>query len=143
MPQIPTSTAKAIKELGLVPVLWVGAKREELAWLILVSNCPQEKAIRSPYGSAPGSGKAIYTTPNVPADRLKSLRAATLMDTALLSEAKRSKRNVQWTSAEEVDRVNREVLSASDDVIAMYKAAQKRPKLNYKKLPNVADPLPK
>ena len=140
------STAKAIKELGLVPILWTGAKRKELAGVPHISEqlSTKGKQFAALMGAPLAAGRPFYTTPNVPADRLKALRAAfkaTIMDPALQSEAKRAKRNVKWTSAEEVDRVNREVLGASDDVIAMYKAAQKRPKLNYKKLPSVAGPI--
>ena len=137
------STSKAIKELGLVPVLWVGAKRKELAGVAHISEqlSAKGKQFAALMAAPLAAGRPFYTTPNVPADRLKTLRAAfkaTLEDPALQSEAKRAKRNVQWTSAEEVDRVNREVLGASDEVIAMYKASQKKPKIDYKKLPSVS-----
>ena len=86
------------------------------------------------------AGRPFYTTPNVPAERLQALRVAfkaTIKDPATISEAKRSRRNLAWTSATIVDNVNRQVLGASDSVIAMYKDSQKRPKLDYSKLPKV------
>jgi len=140
------STAKAIKELGLVPVLWAGAKRKELAGVPHISEqlSAKGKQFAALMAAPLAAGRPFYTTQNLSADRLKALRAAfkaTIEDPATQSEAKRSKRNVEWTSAETVDKVNREVLGASDEVIAMYKESQKKPKVDLSKLPSVAGDL--
>ncbi|MBB44025.1 MAG: hypothetical protein CMM44_09715 [Rhodospirillaceae bacterium] len=137
------STAKAIEELGLVPILYSGAKRSELAGVPHISEQLSAKGRQfAALMAAPlAAGRPFYTTPNVPADRLAVLRAAfksAIEDPAARLEAKKSKRNVTWTSAQTVEKVNREVLDASDAVIALYKESQKKPKLDYTKLPSVA-----
>ena len=137
------STAKAIEELGLVPVLYAGAKRSELAGVPHISEQLSSKGRQfAALMAAPlAAGRPFYTTPNVPADRLAALRMAfksAIEDPAARLESKKSKRNVTWTSAQTVEKVNREVLGASDAVIALYKEAQKKPKLDYKNLPSVA-----
>jgi len=124
------STRKAIKELGLIPILYNGAPHPALKVPHigeLLSD--QGKALAALLGAPLAAGRPFFTTGNVPADRLKTLRAAfksALHDKDLLKEAKRAKRNVAWTAPTLMEKINAEILGASDKVIALYKAGAKK-----------------
>lgn len=69
--------------------------------------------------------RPLYTTPEVPADRVLILRNAirdVLQNAALREEADRAQRNVDWTSAEEIEKLTDVILSASDAVVQEFKA---------------------
>ena len=94
------------------------------------------KAISALMGAPLAAGRPFFTTPGVPADRLNILRAAfkaALHDPQLLKEAKRAKRNVAWTAPSVIDGINRQILGASDQVIAAFKAGAKKPKKDLSK----------
>ena len=124
------STRKAIKELGLIPILYNGAPHPALKvpqMGDLLSD--QGKALAALLGAPLAAGRPFFTTGGVPADQLKTLRAAfkaALHDKDLLREAKRAKRNVAWTAPALMEKINAEILGASDKVIALYKAGAKK-----------------
>jgi tripartite-type tricarboxylate transporter receptor subunit TctC len=127
------SSARAIKELGLIPILYNGAKVPALKGVPHINTqlSPEGRQLAALLGAPLAAGRPFYTTPDVPAARLRILRAAfksALEDPQLLAEAKRAKRNVAWTDPQEMDSINREILSASDRVIALYKEGAKKPK---------------
>lgn len=99
-------------ELGNVPHLrnFISADRQAVVALM---SAPVEMS------------RPLYTTPEVPADRVQILRNAirdVLADPALREEAARANRNVDWTSAEEIEKITQEILSASDAVVEEFKA---------------------
>ena len=125
------STSKAIKELGLIPILYSGASRPELKGVPHISEQLSEdgKALASLLGAPLAAGRPFFTTGGVPSDRLKILRTAfkaALHDKNLIKEAKRAKRNVAWTAPNLMTKINSEILGASDKVIALYKAGAKK-----------------
>ncbi len=70
-------------------------------------------------------GRPFYAPPDVPMDRIQILRGAfkqALQDSELIEEARRAKRDVQWMSGEDVDKLNEEILSTPDDVVAKFNA---------------------
>ena len=124
------STRKAIKELGLIPILYNGDPHPALKvphMGDLLSD--QGKALAALLGAPLAAGRPFFTTGGVPAAQLKTLRAAfkaALHDKDLLREAKRAKRNIAWTAPALMEKINGEILGASDKVIALYKAGSKK-----------------
>ena len=132
------STRQAIKEFGLIPILYNGAPIAPLKGVPHINKylSEQGKAIGALMAAPLAAGRPFFTTPGVPADRLKILRAAfkaALHDPRLLQEAKRAKRNVAWTDPSVMDGINRQILGASDQVIAAFKAGAKKPKKDLSK----------
>ncbi|NKB21792.1 MAG: hypothetical protein GKS01_14970 [Alphaproteobacteria bacterium] len=132
------STSKAIKELGLIPILYNGAPHPALKGVPHVGTelSSQGKALAALLGAPLAAGRPFFTTGGVPADRLKTLRAAfksALHDKDLLRESKRAKRNVAWTAPALMTKINAEILGASDKVIALYKSGAKKPKKDLSK----------
>jgi tripartite-type tricarboxylate transporter receptor subunit TctC len=132
------STRKAIKEFGLIPILYNGAPIAALKGVPHITKHLSQngKAIAALMGAPLAAGRPFFTTPDVPADRLNILRAAfkaALHDPQLLKEAKRAKRNVAWTDPSVMTKINREILGASDKVIAAFKAGAKKPKKDLSK----------
>lgn len=132
------SSRKAIKELGLIPILYNGAPIPTLKGVPHMSTqlSAEGKQLAALLGAPLAAGRPFYTTPDAPALRLKILRAAfkaALEDPQLLGEAKRAKRNVAWTDPGVMDSINREILGASDRVIALYKEGAKKPRRNLSK----------
>ena len=132
------STARAIKEFGLIPILYNGAPIDPLKGVPHINTYLSKngKAIAALMGAPLAAGRPFFTTPGIPADRLNILRAAfkaALHDPQLLKEAKRAKRNVAWTDPSVMDNINRKILSASDQVIAAFKAGAKKPKKDLSK----------
>lgn len=132
------STRKAIKEFGFIPILYNGAPIDALKGVPHIDKYLSKngKAIAALMGAPLAAGRPFFTTPDVPADRLKILQAAfkaALHDPKLLKEAKRAKRNVAWTDPSVMTKINRQILGASDKVIAAFKAGAKKPKKDLSK----------
>ena len=132
------STETAIKEMGLVPVAFLGAMRPE------VKDLPDLQKVLSPSGrqfaalmAAPlAAGRPFFTTPGVPKARVTMLRAAfksALSDPELLKEAKKAKRSISWTDPKQIDEISASILAATDEVVAMFKEGSKKPKKNLSK----------
>jgi len=70
------------------------------------------------------AGRAFFTAPGVPQDRVKILREAfqkAMKDPQLLAEAKRGRRNISPATAEEMERVYQGILDAPESVVARFK----------------------
>ena len=70
------------------------------------------------------AGRPFYTTPKVPADRVKILRAAfakALKDPKLLGEAKKARKNISPASPKQMQATNADILGASDEIMAQFK----------------------
>jgi tripartite-type tricarboxylate transporter receptor subunit TctC len=71
------------------------------------------------------AARPFYTAPGVPEARVKVLREAfqkALQDPELLEEAKRAQQSIHWVSGEDLHKNNLEILEASDEVVAAFKA---------------------
>jgi tripartite-type tricarboxylate transporter receptor subunit TctC len=69
-------------------------------------------------------GRPYVLPPNTPADKVKIIREAfakTMRDEAALADAKANKLDVEPSSAEELDRLAKEVLSQPPDTVARMK----------------------
>jgi tripartite-type tricarboxylate transporter receptor subunit TctC len=133
------STAQAIAELGMIPIFYNGAPIEQLKGVPHIGSLLSDdgKQLAALLGAPLAAGRPFFTSPGVPADRVNLLRAAfkaALSDPVLLKETKRAKRNVAWTDPKLMDSINRDILGASDKVIALFKAGAKKPKKDLSKL---------
>jgi tripartite-type tricarboxylate transporter receptor subunit TctC len=69
-------------------------------------------------------GRPYVLPPNTPADKVKIIREAfakTLKDEAMLADAKVNKLDIEPSTAEELDRLAREVISQPPDIVAKMK----------------------
>lgn len=127
------STAQAISEFGMIPILYSGAEVPQLKGVPEISSLLSEegKQLAALLGAPLAAGRPFFTSPGVPSERVELLRTAfkaALHDPELLKEAKRAKRNVAWTDPKVMDRINKEILGASDKVIALYQQGAQKPK---------------
>lgn len=133
------STKTAIKEMGMVPIAFLGVPRPEL------KGIPDLRDVLSPSGkqfaslmAAPlAAGRPFFSTPGIPKARVALIRAAflsALKDPELLKEAKKAKRSISWTDPKQMDEINAGILAASDDVVAMFKEGAKKPKKKLGKM---------
>lgn len=127
------STRIAIKEHGFVPIFYTGAQQSALKGVPNVAEALTKKGQQlAALMAAPlAAGRPFFTTPGTPAAQVKTLRAAfkaTLHDPKLLKEAARAKRSVKWSDPVVMDEINRRILEATDEVIALYKEGSKKPK---------------
>ncbi len=124
------SLRKPIEEGDLIAIARMGAPIKGM-------NVPGIREFLSPKGralagfmAAPlAAGRPFVTAPGVPQDRVKLLREAfkkALMDPDLLREAKRSRRSIQWTGGEEIAVIYRDIMSASEEVVAEFKKLTKK-----------------
>lgn len=133
------STRTAIEEHGFVPIMYVGSKVSGLKGVPEISEAltKEGKQLAALIGAPLAAGRPFFTTPGVPAERLKMLRAAfkaTVEDPQLLKEAKRAKRKVGWSSPGTLEKIYDNILNASDEVVALYKEGSKKPKKKAGKL---------
>lgn len=85
---------------------------------------PDRKALASLLVAPLEAGRPFYTTPGVPADRVKILRAAfvaALKDPKLLAEAKKAKKGIEPLTWQQMVKTNKEILGASDEIMEQFK----------------------
>jgi tripartite-type tricarboxylate transporter receptor subunit TctC len=66
-------------------------------------------------------GRPYVLPPNTPGDKVKIIREAfakTLKDEAVLADAKANKLDIEPSTAEELDRLAKEVISQPPDIVA-------------------------
>ncbi len=133
------SSRAAIEEHGFVPILYVGAKQAGLRGVpkLFDALSARGKQLAALMAAPLAAGRPFFTTPGVPADRLKALRAAfkaALSDPQLLKEAKRAKRSVKWSDPTVLDDIYDKILGAPDDVVALYKEGSKKRRKSNKNM---------
>jgi tripartite-type tricarboxylate transporter receptor subunit TctC len=118
---------RSIKEEGFKIIGKLGAKHPDID-----PNTPDLRDVVSPARRKLASllvapleaGRPFYTTPKVPADRVKILRAAfaaALKDPKLLAEAKRARKTIAPASPTQMRDTNKDILGASDEIMAQFK----------------------
>jgi tripartite-type tricarboxylate transporter receptor subunit TctC len=120
------STASAVKEHGFTVIGYLGNARPELKGVPNLRSALTDKGrqLASLMAAPMAMGRPFFTTPKVPADRVKMLRAAfkaALSDPALLKEAKKAKRSIAWTDPKEMESITADILNASDAVMKQFK----------------------
>ncbi len=142
------SARAQIKELGLVPIAYLGNPHPILKGVPdLGSQLSKRGQAFAALMAAPlAAGRPFLTAPNVPAERVKLLRAAfkaVLADPALLREAKKAKRSISWTDPKRMDGIYRSILGASDEIVSLYTRGAKKPKKDLSKLVKHEGPVTK
>lgn len=101
----------------------------------LATNADDRAALR--LLSAPTAiGRPIMTTPDVPADRVKALRAAfdkTMKDPEFIADAKKSKFDLDPISGEELQKIVAEIIATPKEIAHRLAAITKQPWLEKKK----------
>ncbi|WP_429886583.1 Bug family tripartite tricarboxylate transporter substrate binding protein [Geoalkalibacter halelectricus] len=86
---------------------------------------PERRALAALMAAPLEMSRPLLSGPGTPEERVAELRTAikdALHDPRLLDEAKRADRDIGWTSAEEVEELMAEILSASDQIVADFRA---------------------
>ncbi len=74
------------------------------------------------------AGRPFYTTPGVPADRVKILRTAfagVLSDPKALGEAKKARKTISPLDPEQMRQTNEDILGASEEIMEQFKKLMK------------------
>jgi hypothetical protein len=80
---------------------------------------PDDKAVLRLLSAPSAIGRPIFTTPGVPEDRVKALRAAfdaTIKDPAFIEEAKKAQMEVDPVSGEELQRIVADIVATPAQV---------------------------
>jgi hypothetical protein len=70
------------------------------------------------------AGRPFYTTPKVPASRVKMLRAAfvaALKDPKLIGEAAKARKTLEPLTWQQMVKTNTDILEASDEIMEQFK----------------------
>jgi len=111
--------SEGLKIVGLLGKVPSRPDLEQLATFIPDNQKPTLAVAVAPLAA----GRPFATTPNVPADRVKILQdafAKALSDPELLAEAKKADRPIDFMPAGELAALYKDILSASDEVIAKF-----------------------
>ena len=87
--------------------------------LMDLATNPEDKAVLRLLSAPSTIGRPIFTTPGVPEDRVKALRAAfdaTVKDPAFLEEAKKGGLEVDPVSGEEMQRIVNEIVATPEPI---------------------------
>ena len=87
--------------------------------LMDLATNPEDKAVLRLLSAPSTIGRPIFTTPGVPEDRVKALRAAfdaTVKDPAFLEEAKKANLEVDPVSGEELQRIVNEIVATPEPI---------------------------
>lgn len=110
----------AIKRHPLLP--WVPTIGE-------LGVTPEGTSVLRAIGASSEIGRSIITTPGVPPERLKALRAAfqkMVNDPAFLDQMKARQIPIFGATGEEMDEITKEVMKTPPEVLAMTKALMKQ-----------------
>ena len=94
---------------------------------VSLAKTPEDKKVLELFVSGAAIGRSIVSTPNLPADRLKALRAAfdaMLKDTAFLGEVEKTKAEFDPLSGEKLQQVVEAAANIPPDVLQRARAAR-------------------
>jgi tripartite-type tricarboxylate transporter receptor subunit TctC len=101
----------------------IGTRREkdlpDVPLLAELATNPEDRKIMELLSAPVAIGRPIFTTPNVPADRVAALRAAfdmTMKDAAFLDEAKRANLEIDPVSGIEMQKIVAGIVAAPKEV---------------------------
>jgi tripartite-type tricarboxylate transporter receptor subunit TctC len=128
---VVTATPHYITEKKLKPVVFEGLSKEpgfaDVPLLIDLAKTDQQKQALMLLSSAAEFGRAVFTTPEVPADRLAALRRAfdaAMKDPELLAEAKKRKMPIEPQTGETLQKVAAQVTKAFPEAVAYARELQ-------------------
>ena len=111
--------AEGLKVIGLLGSVPSRPELQQLAKFMPDSQMPTMAVAVAPLAA----GRPFATTPNVPADRVKILQdafAAALKDPALLAEAEKAGRPIDYMGPQDLAELYGNILAASDEVIKKF-----------------------
>ena len=111
--------AEGLKVVGLLGSVPSRPELQQLAEFMPDSQMPTMAVAVAPLAA----GRPFATTPSVPADRVKILQdafAAALKDPALLAEAEKAGRPIDYMGPQDLAELYGNILAASDEVIKKF-----------------------
>ncbi len=128
---VVTATPHYITEKKLKPLVFEGLSKEpgfpDVPLLIELAKTEQQKQAVTLISSAAEFGRAVFTTPEVPADRLAALRRAfdaAMKDPELLAEAKKRDMPIEPQTGEALQKIAAQVTKAFPDAVAYARELQ-------------------
>jgi len=119
-----------IRDKKIIALVQVGAEREkdypDVPLMHELGKTPEQRAILSLVSSPPALGRPFFTTQDVPAERVATLRQAfeaTMKDEAFLAEAKQLSLEMSPMTGERVTQIVNQTINAPAESIAKAKAA--------------------
>lgn len=130
---VVTTTPQYIAEKKLKPLVFDGLSKEpgfpDVPLLLDLAKTDQQRQALTLISSAAEFGRAIFTTPEVPAERLAALRRAfnaAMRDPALLAEAKKRKMPIEPQTGEALQKTAAQVTKAFPEAVAYARKLQGR-----------------
>jgi tripartite-type tricarboxylate transporter receptor subunit TctC len=128
---VVTATPHYITEKKLKPLVFEGLSREpgfpDVPLLIDLAKTDQQRQAVALISSAAEFGRAVFTTPDVPADRLAALRRAfdaAVRDPELLAEAAKRQMPIEPQSGEALQKIAAQVTKAFPEAVAYARELQ-------------------
>jgi tripartite-type tricarboxylate transporter receptor subunit TctC len=128
---VVTATPHYITEKKLKPLVFDGLTKEpgfpDVALLVELAKNDREKQAVTLISSASEFGRALFTTPEVPADRLAALRRAfdaAMKDPELLAEAKKRKMPIEPQTGEALQKLAAQVTKTFPEAVAYARELQ-------------------
>jgi tripartite-type tricarboxylate transporter receptor subunit TctC len=128
---VVTATPHYITEKKLKPLVFDGLTKEpgfpDVPLLIELAKNERQKQAVTLISSASEFGRAIFTTPDVPADRLAALRRAfdaAMKDPELLAEAKKRQMPIEPQTGEALQKLAAQVTKTFPEAVAYARALQ-------------------
>lgn len=128
---VVTATPHYITEKKLKPLVFEGLSKEpgfpDVPLLVELAKTEQQRQAVRLISSAAEFGRAIFATPEVPADRLAALRHAfdaAVKDPELLAEAKKREMPIEPQTGETLQKVAKVVTSAFPEAVAYARELQ-------------------
>lgn len=128
---VVTATPHYITEKKLKPLVFEGLSKEpgfaDVPLLIELAKTEQQKQALTLISSAAEFGRSVFTTPEVPAERLAALRRAfdaAMKDPELLAEAKKRKMPIEPQTGEALQKIAAEVTKAYPEAVAYARELQ-------------------
>lgn len=127
---IKANTPHYLSEKKVEIILQMGLEREkdlpDVPLLIDLARNPAERRVLELISAGTDIGRPILTTPGVPADRVKLLRAtfdAMAGDKTFLAEAAKAKLDVSPVPGEKLQAIVENIVTAPSDIVELVKAA--------------------
>jgi hypothetical protein len=128
---VVTATPQYITEKKLKPVVFEGLSKEpgfeNVPLLIELAKTEQQKQALMLISSAAEFGRALFSAPETPVDRLQALRRAfdaAMRDPELLAEAKKRQMPIEPQTGETLQKVAAQVTSAYPEAVAYARQLQ-------------------
>ena len=125
---------RLVREKLIVPLIQVGLKKEpdlqHVPLLLDLAQTAEERAAFRFLSNSVNFGRPMATTPQVPPERLASLREAfekTMIDERFIEDVKRAGGEVRWMPADELSQLVAELTTTSEPLKSKLRAVLAQP----------------